>query len=161
MNCFEIRTTTLVGSCLVTEGRKQSRGGGILLRPPLNPRCDASKGELRPTSPNRPRAPAAAAGEIERGRHTHETLARKPSTPQARREGGKAMEYPAAAAGSGGHKYYYPPQHQHSQPQALRRPPRPAARWVKQWCVLGSSPSPTLFLRRREFPLLLTGIYLS
>ncbi|CAD6273330.1 unnamed protein product [Miscanthus lutarioriparius] len=41
------------------------------------------------------------------------------------------MEYPAAAAGSGGHKYYYPPQH--SQPQALRRPPRPAARWVKQW----------------------------
>ena len=69
------------------------------------------------------------------------------------------MEYPAAAAGSGGHKYYYPPQH--SQPQALRRPPRPAARWVKQWCVLGSSPSRSLFLRRREFPLLLTGIHLS
>nr|CAB3459908.1 unnamed protein product [Digitaria exilis] len=41
------------------------------------------------------------------------------------------MEYPAAPAGSGGYKYYYPPQH--AQPQALRRPPRPAARWVKQW----------------------------
>ncbi|KAF8725615.1 hypothetical protein HU200_020155 [Digitaria exilis] len=41
------------------------------------------------------------------------------------------MEYPAAAAGSAGYKYYYPPQH--AQPQALRRPPRPAARWVKQW----------------------------
>ncbi|KAG2624045.1 zinc finger transcription factor YY1-like [Panicum virgatum] len=37
------------------------------------------------------------------------------------------MEYPAAAAGSGGYKYYYPPQ------QPVRRPPRPAARWVKQW----------------------------
>lgn len=36
------------------------------------------------------------------------------------------MEY--AATGAGGY-YYYPP----SQPQTLRRPPRPAARWVKQW----------------------------
>ncbi|XP_062179731.1 zinc finger transcription factor YY1-like isoform X2 [Phragmites australis] len=42
------------------------------------------------------------------------------------------MEYPAAPAGSGGYKYYYPPPSQpHS--QTLRRPPRPAARWVKQW----------------------------
>ncbi|CAL5097442.1 unnamed protein product [Urochloa decumbens] len=42
------------------------------------------------------------------------------------------MEYPAAAAGSGGYnKYYYPPQH--PQPQLVRRPPRRAARWVKQW----------------------------
>ena len=43
------------------------------------------------------------------------------------------MEYPAAAAGSGGYKYYYPPQQ--PQPQPVRRPRRPAARWVKQWCV--------------------------
>ncbi|CAN6358221.1 unnamed protein product [Urochloa humidicola] len=41
------------------------------------------------------------------------------------------MEYPAAAAGSGGYKYYYPPQQ--PQPQVVRRPPRRAARWVKQW----------------------------
>jgi hypothetical protein len=52
------------------------------------------------------------------------------------------MEYPATAAGSGSHKYYYPQQHSHSQPQALRRPLRPAARWVKQWCVLNFPPSP-------------------
>ncbi|KAL6624776.1 hypothetical protein ACP70R_032097 [Stipagrostis hirtigluma subsp. patula] len=45
------------------------------------------------------------------------------------------MDYPAAPPGSGGYKYHYPPQphsHSHSQP-SLRRPPRPAARWVKQW----------------------------
>jgi hypothetical protein len=49
-----------------------------------------------------------------------------------------AMEYPAAAAGSGGYKYYYPPQH--PQPQPVRRPPHPAARWVKQWCVPSCHP---------------------
>jgi len=44
------------------------------------------------------------------------------------------MEYPAAAAGSGGYRYYYPPQQ--PQPQPVRRPPRLAARWVKQWIPL-------------------------
>ncbi|KQK08112.1 zinc finger transcription factor YY1 [Brachypodium distachyon] len=39
------------------------------------------------------------------------------------------MEY--AAAGSGGY-YYHQPSHP-QQPQTLRRRPRPAARWVKQW----------------------------
>ncbi|WVZ95722.1 hypothetical protein U9M48_041451 [Paspalum notatum var. saurae] len=43
------------------------------------------------------------------------------------------MEYQAAPAGSGAYTYhYYPPQH--AQQQSLRHPPpRPAARWVKQW----------------------------
>lgn len=39
------------------------------------------------------------------------------------------MEYAApAGAGAGGY-YYYPPSQQHKP----RRPPRPAARWVKHW----------------------------
>ncbi|KAL6865302.1 hypothetical protein ACP4OV_016453 [Aristida adscensionis] len=43
------------------------------------------------------------------------------------------MDYPAAPPpGSGaGHRYYYAPPH--SQAAARRAPPRPAARWVKQW----------------------------
>ncbi|KAK3140971.1 hypothetical protein QOZ80_5AG0408420 [Eleusine coracana subsp. coracana] len=44
------------------------------------------------------------------------------------------MEYLPAVAGSGAYKHYYPPpQHSHAHAQALRRPPRPAARWIKQW----------------------------
>ena len=53
------------------------------------------------------------------------------------------MEYPAAAAGSGGYRYFYPPQQ--PQPQPVRRPRRPAARWVKQWCVLALSHADTFF----------------
>ncbi|TVU18373.1 hypothetical protein EJB05_34464, partial [Eragrostis curvula] len=51
-------------------------------------------------------------------------------------KGASGMEYLPAAAGSGAYRNYYPPQPQpqpHSQPPAFRRPPRPAARWVKQW----------------------------
>ncbi|VAH00475.1 unnamed protein product [Triticum turgidum subsp. durum] len=41
------------------------------------------------------------------------------------------MEY--AAAGAGGYYYYPPAQQPQPPPQTLRRRPRPAARWVKQW----------------------------
>lgn len=45
-----------------------------------------------------------------------------------------SMEY-AAPAGAGGY-YYYPPSQQHKP----RRPPRPAARWVKHWYGIHATP---------------------